>query len=109
MLPPLPTRPLRQPPRILDRHPLPVLPASEDPLLLLPDPEQPAPVAGTRPQFLVRLAHGVPHALELQGACRALFGAVELPRAVDGPVPEVAGPAEAEGARGEWVVEEVAD
>jgi hypothetical protein len=34
---------------------------------------------------------------------------VQLPGAVDGPVPEVAGSREAEGSGGEWVPEKVAD
>lgn len=71
--------------------------------------EQPAAVAGARAELLTRRLHRLPLALQLELLRAALLRLVQLPRAVDGPVAEVAGSREAQRARRERVPEEVAD
>lgn len=104
MIPPLLTRELGLHPPILDRKHIPIHPA-----LIHRDPEQLAPVPGARTQLLARGVHRLPLALQLELSRAALLRLVQLPGAVDGPVPEVAGSREAEGTGGQGVPEEVAD
>jgi hypothetical protein len=82
---------------------------SEDPLLDHRLAEQPAPIARTSAQLLTCSLHAQVLALELEFLGPALLRLEQLPGAVDCPVAEVAVSGEAEGARGQWVVEEVAD
>jgi hypothetical protein len=104
MIPPLLTRPLSLHPPILNRKHIPIHPA-----LIHRNPEQLAPVPGARPQLLARGVHRLPLPLQLELASAPLLPLVELPGTVDGPVSQVAGSGEAEGARGKGVPEEVAD
>lgn len=104
MIPALLRRRLRLQPPILNREHI-----AEDAALVHRLAEEPAAVAGARAQLLARGVHRVPLALEFQRLRPALLVLEELPGAVDRPVAEVAGSGEAEGARGERVVEEVAD
>ena len=104
MIPALLRRRLRLQPPILNREHI-----AEDAALVHRLAEEPAAVAGARAQLLARGVHRVPLALEFQRLRPALLVLEELPGAVDRPVAEVAGSREAEGARGERVVEEVAD
>lgn len=104
MIPPLRTRPLGLHPPILDRHQV-----RKHPLLVHALPEQLPAVADARPELLARGPHRLPHPLQLELPLAPALGLVELPGAVDRPVPEVAGAGEAEGARGEGVPQEVAD
>lgn len=104
MIPPLSRRILRLQTRILNREQI-----IENPLLDHRLAEQSAPITGTSTQLLTRKLHALILALELEFVGPALLGLEELPGAVDCPVAEVAVSGEAERARGERVVEEVAD
>jgi len=99
--------PLHHAARILDRH------AAVSPHARLHHrlAEQPPAIASPDPQLLARLAHTVPLPLELELAALLDLGAVQLPRAVDRPVPEVAVAGEAEGTwhQGCGVVQVVTD
>lgn len=104
MIPTLLRRHLRlQPPILNGKH------IAEHALLVHRLAEETAAVAGARAQLLARGVHRVPLALEFQLVRPALLVLEELPGAVDRPVAEVAGAGEAERARREGVVEEVAD
>ena len=104
MIPPLSRRVICLQAPILDREQV-----GKNTLLVHGLAEQSASVTGTGAQLLARRLHGLVLALELEFLVAALLRLEELPGAVDGPVAEVAVAREAEGARGERVVEEVAD
>lgn len=104
MIPPILARPLGLHPPVLDGEQI-----LEHALLDHRLAEQLAAVADARAQLLARVPHRLPHALQLELARTAPLRLVQLPRAVDCPVPEVAGAREAEGPRGLGVPEEVAD
>lgn len=124
VIPPFPRRRLRLDPRILNRHPF------ENAILHHCNAVQPAHLLGIAPlrilpelgpllrrQPLVidqtqRFAgggHAIVLALQLEFALFAALVDIAVPGAVDGPVAEEAGAGEAEGPRGEGVLEVVAD
>lgn len=104
MIPPLPTRPLRLQPRILNRNQIPKHTRLDHTL-----PEQLSTVSSTRAQFLTRSLHRLPLSLQLQLVLPSLLPLVQVPGAVDRPVAEEASAGESKGTGSEWVVEEVAD
>ena len=89
---------------ILDREQI-----SEDALLVHGFAEQFAPIAGAHAQLLTCSLHALVLALQFQFLALALLGLEQLPGTVDSPVAEVSVAREAEGARGERMVEKVAN
>lgn len=104
MIPPLLTRALGLHPPILNWKHILIYPA-----LIHRDPKQLASIPSARTELLARGIHRLPLALQLELSRAALLRLVQLPGAVDGPVPQVAGSRETEGSGGERVPEEVAD
>lgn len=104
MIPPLLTRALGLHPPILNWKHILIYPA-----LIHRDPKQLASIPSARTELLARGIHRLPLALQLKLSRAALLRLVQLPGAVDGPVPQVAGSRETEGSGGERVPEEVAD
>lgn len=105
MIPPLPRRRLRLQPPILNGKQI-----RKHTTLVHRDPEEfGPPLAAPRPQLLARRRHRLLLPLQLQLARAPLLRLVQLPGAVDGPVAQGAAAGEFQGARGEGVVEEVAD
>lgn len=104
MIPPLSRRVISLQTPILNREQI-----RENALLDHRLAEQPASIARTSAQLLTRSLHTLVLALELEFLGPTLLRLEQLPGAVDCPVAEVAVSGEAERARGQWVVEEVAD
>lgn len=82
---------------------------SKDTLLVHRFAEHSASITSANPQLLTRRLHALILALQFKFLLTALLCLEQLPGAVDGPVAQVAVSGEAERARGERMVEEVAD
>lgn len=104
MIPPLPRRPIRLQPSILNGDQIP-----KDTRLNHTLTEQFPAIARTSTQFLTGGLHRLPLSLQLQLVLPSLLALVEVPCPVDRPVSEEAGAREAQWAGSERVVEEVAD
>lgn len=104
MIPPIPTRPIRLQPPILNREHI-----HKHALLIHRLAEQFPAVPGARAQLLARAMHRLLLPLQVGEQFAALVRLVQLPGAVDCPVAEVASAREAERARGPGVPEEIAD
>lgn len=104
MIPPFRTRPLSLQPAILNGNQI-----RKNTLLIHRHAEQLPAIARAGPQFLARRTHGLPLALEVILLRPASLRLVQVPGAVDCPVPEVAGSREAQRPRRLGVVEEVSD
>jgi hypothetical protein len=103
MIPPLPWPFSLQPP-ILNRKHIPKHPRLDHTLS-----EKFSTISGSRPQLLTSSVHSLPLSLEFELLGAAAIGLVELPGAVNRPVAEVTASTESEGARGQRVVEEIAN
>ncbi len=82
MIPPLPTRPLRLNPSILNRQPPP------NSLLTHRHPKQPPPITHPRPQLLARIPHAIVLPFQLALLRCEYLPSVQQVGAVDGPVAE---------------------
>jgi len=105
------SHPLDQPLCILDRHTTASLGNAPDARLHLRLAEQPPAIAGRDAQLLVRGTHGIVLSLQLQLPRLLHFGPVELPGAVDRPVPQVSVAGESQWPRRQRrrMVEKIAD
>jgi hypothetical protein len=104
IVPPISRRGLGLHASILDREHI-----GEYTLLVHRHTEQLASIASTSAKFLTCVLHALVLAHHLGFLLAALLGPEQLPGAVDGPVTEVTVTGEAERARGERVVKEVAN